>query len=95
MSLFDNQIVKMVANKIAFIAAAWLVHRGLVATDQQSAFENDLVGILIGAISIGVSWWQSRNHQQAKEVIAVVAEAHPAAVAAAQAAVNAKTPNGL
>lgn len=90
-----NPIIVSIANKIAFIIAAWFVHKGVIAADMQTAVESDMVGIVLGLISVGVSLWQSYQHKNANAVVAQVNVTHPEAVAAAQIVVNGKTPNGV
>lgn len=90
-----NPVIVSIANKVAFAIAAYLVHRGAIAANVQTSVENDIVGVLLGAFSIGLTVWTSLQHKNANAVVAQVAITHPEAVEAAQIAVNSKTPNGL
>lgn len=95
MNLLQNPVVLSTVNKLAFAIAAWLVHRGTVAADQQTSIENGAAGIMLGLVSIAVTLWQSYQHKNDKAVIAQVETISPVAVAQAREIVNSKTPNGL
>ena len=90
-----NPIALGIANKIAYTVAAWFVHHGMVAGDQQSQAENIIVGVILGAISWGATYYTTHHHNQQNKVVAALAVSNPLAVVQAQANVNAKTPNGL
>ena len=90
-----NPILLGVCNKIAYTVAAWFVHRGWVAGDQQSEAENIIVGVVLGLLSWGWTYLSTRKHDQQNKVVAQLADSHPLAVLQAQISLNAKTPNGL
>ena len=90
-----NPILLGIANKVAYTAAAWFVHRGWVAGDQQSQAENVIVGVVLGALSWGWTCYTTHHHDQQNKVVAQLATSNPLAVLQAQINVNSKTPNGL
>ena len=90
-----NPILLSVANKIAYTFAGWLIHKGLVAGDQQSQVEGIVEGAILGLISLGWTIYQSYLHNQQNKVVAQLVISHPLSVIAAQNVVNGKTPNGV
>lgn len=95
MGWLQNPIVLGMVNKAAIIFAAWLVHRGTVASTQEAAVENAVSGFLLGFASLALTLWQSYQHKNTKDVLAQVKITNPAAVENAREVVNAPTPNGL
>ena len=95
MDWIDSEILKGIVNKIAFAVALWLVSKGWLATGQKQDFGNDIAGILIGVISVGVTWIQAYKHNHANKIIAAVNVTQPQAIVAAKALIDAPTPNDL